>query len=53
LKGETSAPGKAVRFGPLAFRVLRLSSDGRIEIVGMSILPEDAARESESEPTAE
>lgn len=33
--------GKAVRFGPLSFRVLRLAGDGRIEMVGMSILPEE------------
>jgi len=53
LEGKKSGPGKSVRFGPLAFRVLRLAGDGRIEIVGMSILPDDAARESESEPAAE
>jgi cell volume regulation protein A len=32
--------GDAVRFGPLTFRVLRLSRDGRIEMMGMSIVPE-------------
>lgn len=32
--------GETVRFGPLMFRVLRLSGDGRIETMGMSIVPD-------------
>ncbi len=40
--GDSEAPlGKAVRFGPIALRVLRHSGEGNIEIVGMAILPED------------
>ncbi len=35
------AIGAAVRFGSVSFRVLRLSSDGQIEMVGMSLLPLD------------
>jgi cell volume regulation protein A len=37
--GSWSPPiGEAVRFGPLMFRVLRLSGDNRIELIGMSLL---------------
>jgi cell volume regulation protein A len=32
--------GEGVTFGPLMFRILRLSGDGQIEMVGMSLLPE-------------
>jgi cell volume regulation protein A len=41
LGNSNPAMGETVRFGPLLFRVLRLSSDGRIEMMGMSIVPED------------
>lgn len=34
-------PGEALRFGPIALRVLRRDSAGNIELVGMVILPED------------
>jgi cell volume regulation protein A len=40
LKGTGSPLGKTVRFGPIALRVIRLADDSRIEMVGMSILPE-------------
>jgi len=35
------AVGSAIRFGQVNFRVLRLSSAGQIEMVGMSLLPFD------------
>lgn len=35
--------GETVKLGPLILRVLRLTSDGRIEMVGMSIVSEDEA----------
>jgi len=38
--GEASAGG-VIRVGPLALRALRYSSDGDIDIVGMSTVPED------------
>ena len=44
--------GEAVRFGPLALRVLRLASDGRIEMVGMSILPEEEAIQTDPRASA-
>lgn len=31
--------GESVSFGPLTFRVLRLSNEGLVEMVGMSLLP--------------
>jgi potassium/hydrogen antiporter len=37
---EGTAVDAAVEFGSLRFRIQRLSSDGVIELVGMSILPE-------------
>jgi potassium/hydrogen antiporter len=51
--GKGNPPlGEAVRFGPLALRVLRLASDGRIEMVGMSILPEEEAIQTDPRETA-
>jgi cell volume regulation protein A len=41
----------AVEFGSLRFRIQRLSSDGTIELVGMSILPEPDSPDTESEPS--
>ena len=41
LGSRTPPMGEVVRFGPLMFRVLRLSDNGRIEMVGMSIIPDD------------
>jgi potassium/hydrogen antiporter len=41
----------AVEFGSLRFRIQRLSSDGAIELVGMSILPEADNTDTESEPS--
>lgn len=43
---EISPLGKAVRFGPLVLRVLRLGGDGHIEMVGMSILSESEAAQA-------
>jgi cell volume regulation protein A len=41
LKKRGPSAGQAVQFGPLMFRVLRVSDDGRIEMIGMSLLPAD------------
>jgi potassium/hydrogen antiporter len=38
----------AVEFSPLRFRIRRLSDQGRIELVGMSILPEAEGLQDES-----
>ena len=38
----------AVEFSPLRFRIRRLSDQGRIELVGMSILPEGEGLQGES-----
>lgn len=38
--------GDTVKLGPLQFRVLRLSADGKIEMVGMSILNQETAPEA-------
>lgn len=40
LKNVHPSVGEALTFGPLTFRVLRLSDDGRVEMVGMSLAPE-------------
>ncbi len=39
LKKQSPAIGESALFGPLALRVLQVSADGRVELVGMSILP--------------
>ncbi|QDU87482.1 K(+)/H(+) antiporter NhaP [Pirellulimonas nuda] len=39
LKKETPGVGASARFGPLELRVLNVGADGRIEQVGLSILP--------------
>jgi len=46
LGNSDSPPGQAVRFGPITLRVLRQADNGNIEIVGMSILPEEKVVES-------
>jgi cell volume regulation protein A len=38
---DKPAVGNAIRFGQVNFRVLRLTSEGHIEMIGMSILPMD------------
>jgi len=38
-----------VVFGPLRFRIQRLSETGRIELAGMAILPESDDTESEAD----
>lgn len=39
--------GETVRFGSLVLRVLRLTGDGHVEMVGMSILTEDAMTQAD------
>ena len=41
LGNHRPAVDNAIRFGQVNFRVLRLSSEGQIEMVGMSLLPMD------------
>lgn len=41
LGSDKPAVGNAIRFGQVNFRVLRLTSEGHIEMIGMSILPMD------------
>jgi cell volume regulation protein A len=41
LKNLNPSVGEAVTFGPLTFRVLRLSDDGRVEMIGMSLAAEN------------
>ena len=40
LGDENTAVDAIVEFGSLRFRIDRLTSDGKIELVGMAILPE-------------
>jgi potassium/hydrogen antiporter len=40
---DRTEPDAVVEFGSLRFRIQRLASDGRVELVGMSILPEPEA----------
>jgi len=40
LENESPLIGQSVQQGPLVLRILRLTSDGSIDMVGMSILPE-------------
>ncbi len=52
--GDSEASlGRAVRFGPLALRAVRFSRDGAIEIVGMSILPEEDPGEDPEQETGQ
>jgi potassium/hydrogen antiporter len=46
---EGTTVDAAVEFGSLRFRIQRLSSDGAIELVGMSILPESDLDQAQSE----
>ncbi|HNU99285.1 MAG: potassium/proton antiporter [Verrucomicrobia bacterium] len=46
---EQTALDAVVVFGPLRFRIQRLSETGRIELVGMAILPKSEDTESEAE----
>ena len=39
LEKEHPALGASVQLGPIALRILRVTTNGRIEMVGMSILP--------------
>jgi cell volume regulation protein A len=53
LKPERPGLGQVVRLGPLALRVLRLSGDGDVEMVGMSILPDESGLLAEGKPPGE
>jgi len=48
-----TAPNEAVDFGPLRFRVLLVSSEGRVELVGMAILAEEEDVDSEGQGAGE
>jgi cell volume regulation protein A len=43
---EQTEPNAVVEFSSLRFRVLRLSKEGKIEMVGMSVLPEPESADS-------